>query len=182
MVRKVVLIGMRGCGKSHFGTCIAKELGWAKIDTDDEIERIEGKTTAWIINNEGWESFRNKEHDVCTKVQKLSNIVISTGGGAITFERNKKALTENALVVFLFASFKDLSKRLKGDTTRPSLTKQSHIEEEIKQVWKERKDIYFSESHIVFRAKEGLHRERRKNVEYNAKILVQKIKEHLTIS
>ena len=176
MIQKVVLIGMRGCGKSHFGTCLSRELGWAKLDTDDEIEIETGKTVAKLIQDEGWEVFRDKEHEVCKSTTDFEKVVISTGGGAITFERNREYLKKNALVVFLFSSMKDLLKRLDKDTTRPSLTGKSSLQEEMETVWAERKDIYFAHSDIVFRAQPGLSKHRRINVEKNARVLAQKIK------
>lgn len=170
---------MRGSGKSHFGSCLADELGWPKIDMDDEIQAIAGKTIPAIIETEGWESFRDQEFEVAKKVSNLEKVVISTGGGAVTFERNREVLQKNALVVFLFASFEDLVKRLSGDKTRPALKDGKSLSEEISEVWKERGEIYFDFSDIVFRAHELLPQQRRRNVELNAKILAKKIKNYL---
>ncbi len=178
MIDKIVLIGMRGCGKSHFASCLSNELGWPKIDTDDEIEDRTKKKIGKIVKDDGWESFRDLEFSVCKKTSLLKNVIISTGGGLITFERNRNVLLgENTLVVFLFTDLKELLRRLEKDTTRPSLTGKSDLQEEMEQVWEERKDIYFKYSDIVFRAKNNLSNDKRGNVEKNAKILAQKIKE-----
>lgn len=177
MIDKIILIGMRGSGKSHFGTCLANELGWAKIDTDDEIERLSHKTVARLINDDGWENFREWEHSVSKKASQLKKVVISTGGGAITFERNKTLLVKNALVVFLFVSLNDLVKRLKKDTTRPALTQQKSLQDEMTEVWNDRHEIYFDAADIVFRAKNKLSRYNRENVELNARVLAKKIKQ-----
>lgn len=177
--KKIVLVGMRGSGKSHFGSCLADELGWPKIDMDDEIEDISGKTIPAIIETEGWEKFRDREFFIAEKVSHLQNVVISTGGGAITFERNRKLLKKDALIIFLFASFEDLVERLKNDTTRPSLKNGKSLSEEIEVIWKERGETYFNFADIVFRPHEILKNEQRRNVELNAKILVKKIKEFL---
>jgi len=173
---KIVLIGMRGCGKSHMGSCISDELNWPKVDMDDEIEFMAGKTIPTIIKEDGWEKFRDLEHQVAKKVSRLENVVISTGGGAITFERNREVLKKNALTVFLFASQKELVSRLKGDTTRPPLLDGKTIQEEISEVWKERGDTYFKNADIVFRAKENLSENNIDNVELNGKVLARKIR------
>lgn len=178
-INKIVLIGMRGCGKSHFASCIAQELGWAKTDTDDEIVRISGKSVARLVKEGGWDGFRNWEHGICKKVSYLQNVVISTGGGAITFDRNRKYLINNALVIFLFTPLSVLIRRTQKDNARPSLTNQENWGKEIIDVWNERKDIYFNTADIVFRAKEIRHLPTQKNVEWNAKILVEKIREYL---
>lgn len=181
-VDKIVLIGMRGSGKSHFGSCIANELGWGKIDTDDEIISLSGKTIPRIVSGEGWDVFRDWEHTVCKKTRDLKNVVVSTGGGAITFERNRTHLLNNALVIFLFAPFRELVNRISGDSSRPSLTQKKNIEEEVRQIWNERKDTYFSCADIVFQAQDIPGVPDYKNVETNAKILVQKIKEQLSMN
>lgn len=179
MIDKIILVGMRGCGKSHFGSCLSDEFGWPKIDTDDEIESSAKRTIGKIVKDEGWESFRNWEYGICKKVSKLKKVIISTGGGLITFERNRKELLKNSLVIFLFTSLPELLSRLDKDTTRPSLTGKSDLQEEMEQIWNERKEIYFSVSDIVFRAKKDLSHEKRKNVELNSQILAKKIREVL---
>lgn len=176
LYKKIVLIGMRGCGKSHMGSCISDELGWPKVDMDDEIENIAGKTIPAIIQQEGWESFRKREFQVAQKVSRLDKVVISTGGGAITFDRNREILTKDALVVFLFASHSELLSRLKGDCTRPPLVDGKTIEEEIAEIWKERGKIYFSAADIVFHAQDNLSENNIDNVEMNGAVLARKIK------
>lgn len=173
--KRIVLVGMRGSGKSHFASCIAESLRWPKIDMDDEIEFIAGKSCAKIIKDDGWDRFRELEYEVAKKVSLLEKVVVSTGGGAITFERNRKVLQNNSLKIFLFASLSDLLSRLKGDKTRPSLTDGKTLKEEILAVWEERKDIYFDFADLVFRAKNSLSKNRKQNVEKNARVLVRKI-------
>ena len=178
-VNKIVLIGMRGCGKSHFASCLAKEFKWKKIDTDDEIVRKSGNKISDIVKFHGWDTFRDLEHDICKEVVTQRNVIISTGGGAITFERNRKVLQHNTLIVFLFVDFKTLLTRLEkreSKNKRPALTDQKSISDEIKQVWAERADIYFDAADIVFKAKDDLAKSSKMNVEKNAKILAKKIK------
>lgn len=175
----VVLIGMRGCGKSHFASCLAKELQWRKIDTDDEIEKKSGKKISEIVKLYGWDTFRDMEHEICKDVAKKKNVVISTGGGAITFERNRTVLKEKALTVFIFATYTTLLARLQkreSRSKRPALTNANSISDEIQNVWEERADIYFSAADIVFSAKDDLAKSSKLNVEKNAKILAKKIK------
>ncbi len=179
---KIVLIGMRGCGKSHFASCLAKELKWRKIDTDDEIVKKSGKEISDIVKSHGWETFRNLEHDICKEVSQKKNVVISTGGGAITFTRNQEVLHKNALVIFLFVDFKTLVLRLKkreSKNKRPALINNTSIADEIKQIWEERADIYFDNSDLIFKAKDDLAKNAKMNVEKNAKILAKKVKKLL---
>ncbi len=180
---KIVLIGMRGCGKSHFASCLAKELRWKKIDTDDEIVKKAGKEISDIVALYGWETFRELEYDICKEVSQKRNVIISTGGGAITFARNREVLHKNSLIIFLFVNFKTLVARLEkreSKNKRPALTQKNSIAEEIKHVWEERADIYFSAADLVFKAKDDLAKNAKMNVEKNAKILAKKIKQLLS--
>jgi shikimate kinase len=179
---KIVLIGMRGCGKSHFASCLAKELKWKKIDTDDEIVKKSGNEISEIVKIHGWNTFRDLEHDICKEVSQKKNVVISTGGGAITFKRNQDILHKNSITVFLFVNFKTLITRLEkreSKNKRPSLTNKISISDEIRQIWEERVDIYFDNADIVFKAKDDLSKNAKINVEKNAKILAKKIKKLL---
>lgn len=176
LYNKIVLIGMRGCGKSHMGSCIADELNWPKIDMDDEIETLAGKTIPAIIAEEGWDKFRDLEFIIAKKVSKLEKVIISTGGGAITFERNREVLQKNALTVFLFATKEELLNRLKGDTSRPSLKEGKTLAEEISEVWKERGETYFQSADIVFQARDNLAETKIENVAINGEVLGRKIK------
>ena len=176
MKNKIVLIGMRGCGKSHFGSCLSSFLQWPKIDMDDAIEEEQGKTIPSIIEEKGWDYFRDTEHEMAKNVSSLDHVVISTGGGAITFERNQPYLKKDAIVVFLFAPFDELVRRLSKDSNkRPDLEKGVGVKDELRKSWAERKDIYFSMADLVFTPKPTLHKNIRKNVEKNAEVLGRKI-------
>jgi shikimate kinase len=179
MIEKVVLIGMRGSGKSHFGTCLSKELNFSKIDIDDEIENLSHSTVRSLVEKKGWGNFRDWEYGVCKKISSLKNIVISTGGGTIMFDRNNEQLLKKSLVVFLFVPFQDLFNRLQKDKSRPRLLNGYSLKDEIKKIWEERKDKYFSLSDIVFTAKNNISKNKRLNVELNAKILAKKIRQEI---
>lgn len=177
MKKNIVLIGMRGCGKSHIGSLLANILGMPKIDIDEEIENYTQKTIPRIIETEGWEAFREYEHQIIQNACTLENVIIATGGGAITFERNAELLHQNGIIIFLFATLSELIKRLKHDTSRPALTQEKTKEEEIIAVWNERKDIYFQNADMIFHAHPKLEKNNKNNIEANAKILAKTIKQ-----
>ncbi|MEI7511086.1 MAG: shikimate kinase [Candidatus Peregrinibacteria bacterium] len=178
MVQKIVLIGLRGSGKSHFGSLIAQDFGWNHIDLDKQIEMNEGKKISEIIAEKGWDYFREKEYEACKAVENAQNLVISTGGGAICFERNVPFLKKNAFTVLLFSQLEDLVERLERSKDRPPLTRAATLTEEVKMMWAERKDTYFKEADLVFKAQKVLPHAVR-NVEYNATILANRIKKEI---
>ena len=84
----IVFTGLRGTGKTTMSKLLSRRLGLPWIDTDREIEKNAGMKIRDIVDKFGWNHFRDLEHEMCSKCSKLTNYIISTGGGALTFERN----------------------------------------------------------------------------------------------
>ena len=89
----IVLVGMPGCGKSTLGKLIAERLGRKFVDCDAEIPDI--------FAIEGEEGFRARETAMLAEICKESALIIATGGGAVTKERNLPLLHQNGTVLFL---------------------------------------------------------------------------------
>ncbi len=104
----IILIGMPGCGKSTLGRLLAQKHGRKFADCDAEIERVAGMPIPKIFELEGEESFRARETEAVAALCRESGMVIATGGGVITRERNLPLLSQNGRVVFLDAKPDDL--------------------------------------------------------------------------
>lgn len=137
----IILIGMRGAGKSYIGKKISKETDLPFFDTDTEIEKQEKKSIVDIIKECGWDYFRKKENQMLKKTLKLERSVIATGGGAPLRKDNFKILKEMGYIIWIYADIEDLIKRLKKDNNRPSLRGEK-FEIETREIYKEREPIY----------------------------------------
>ncbi len=122
MLKKIVLIGPPGAGKSSIGKALAKELNLDFIDSDSEIEKISHKKIAEIFIEDGEPAFRLVEVDVVRKVLADFNGVISLGGGAPISKEIKEVL-ENAdyPVVFIDVSIAQAATRIGFNKDRPLL-------------------------------------------------------------
>ncbi len=100
-MQNVVLIGMPGCGKSTLGKLLAAEMGRKFVDLDEEIVKRAGRPIPEIFATEGEEAFRALETEVTADICRESSLVIATGGGVVTRERNLPLLSQNGRVVFL---------------------------------------------------------------------------------
>lgn len=100
-MQNIVLIGMPGCGKSTIGALLAKKLGRTLVDADAEIEQLAGKTIPEIFAQDGEDAFRNWETQVLAELGKRSGLVIATGGGCVTRQRNYPLLHQNGSIVWL---------------------------------------------------------------------------------
>jgi shikimate kinase len=119
---QVVLVGMMGAGKSTVGRLLASRLGWAHVDTDDEVERVAGAPVASVFASEGEAAFRRLEsaalHDA---LAGASRRVVSVGGGAVLDADNRSALRGAGLVVWLRARPATLAGRVGAGADRPLL-------------------------------------------------------------
>ena len=100
-MQNIVLIGMPGCGKSTIASLLGEKLGRKVVDADQEIVKLAGKSIPEIFADDGEETFRNLETQVLTELGKQSQLVIATGGGCVTRDRNYPLLHQNSSIFWL---------------------------------------------------------------------------------
>ena len=138
----VVLIGYRGTGKSTVGKIVAARLGRELLSTDTEIVRLAGQPISQIVEQHGWEYFRDLESKICQDLASKDGVVIDTGGGAILRPQNVEVLKRTGRLFWLTASVEVIAKRIGSDTQRPSLTGTKSFVDEIQDVLRERLPQY----------------------------------------
>jgi shikimate kinase len=104
-VRRIVLTGFMGAGKSTIGALLAERLGWRFMDTDAFIEKHTGSTIAQIFAERGEEAFRLLETDAVRHCAGAERLILALGGGAVESgsTRNALARLDQACIVFLDA-------------------------------------------------------------------------------
>lgn len=100
-MENIILVGMPGCGKSVVGRALAKAQGKRFIDADTALEERVGRRIVDIIPTDGEEAFRQMETDTLAELGKQSGLILATGGGAITRERNYPLLHQNGTILWL---------------------------------------------------------------------------------
>ena len=85
-VRRLVLIGLSGVGKSTVGRLVADRLGWRAVDTDTEIEMTAGLSVPEIFRERGEGAFRQLERAALRRALAEDDVVIASGGGAAVAE------------------------------------------------------------------------------------------------
>ena len=121
----IILSGFMGCGKTTIGKIIAQKLNLDFIDTDKLIEKREGRRIREIFDTDGEGYFRDKEHEICAELSREDNKVIATGGGALTFDRNKEVLSKNGRIIFIDVDLDTIIKRIGNDSRRPLLNSET---------------------------------------------------------
>jgi len=121
MFKNIILTGFMGVGKTSVGTRLAKDLGYVFVDTDELIEADQKTTITEIFSNFGETYFRDVETRIITRLLENEGQVISTGGGAVIRDENRKAFRENGVVICLTAHPESIYARIRHETHRPLL-------------------------------------------------------------
>ena len=145
----IVLIGMRGSGKTTVSKLLAKKLNKEFIELDMLHEQRTGISIQNAVKKHGWEYFRDIESKIAQEVSKLNNKIISTGGGVITNASNIEVLKKHGLFVFLNTPVNTLLQRVNIESKRPRLTDKQTVEEELKEVLKLREHLYRDAADLI---------------------------------
>jgi len=100
-MQNIVLIGMPGSGKSTIGKLLAEQTGRVFADADELIVSLAGKSIPEVFRDDGEAVFRQLETKALAQLGKHSGLVIATGGGCVTRQRNYSLLRQNGMVFWL---------------------------------------------------------------------------------
>lgn len=141
-MKKIVLVGFMGAGKTTLGRLLAQRLNIAFVDTDDLIVKEENRPVNDIFAKDGEAYFRNLETKQLEKlIRDNRSMVISVGGGLPIQPQNHELLKKLGCVIYLKAGKETLVKRLSRDTRRP-LLRGGSVEEKVEKLMKEREHVY----------------------------------------
>lgn len=139
--KNLVLIGYRGTGKSTIAAIIAKELGLDVIGIDAEIVARVGHPIPQIVEERGWDAFRDMEASEIERAAAMNGVIIDCGGGAVLRDKNVAVLKAEGVIFLLEAGVDTIAKRIQGDANRPSLTGKG-LTGEIAEVLLTRRPLY----------------------------------------
>ena len=111
-MQRIFLTGLSGAGKSTIGRLVAERLGWQFLDTDDLIAAQMGQPAGQVLSSAGEAHFRQLEAEALQVAAGHKAAVISTGGGAVIDEANRRLMRETGLVVYLHTSVETAWQRL----------------------------------------------------------------------
>ncbi|ESR41263.1 Shikimate kinase 1 [Citrus sinensis] len=121
--RCIYLVGMMGSGKTTVGKILSGVLGYSFFDCDTLIEQsVDGTSVAEIFKLYGEGFFREKETEVLQKLSLMRQLVVSTGGGAVTRPINWRYM-QKGISVWLDVPLEALAQRIAavGTDSRPLL-------------------------------------------------------------
>lgn len=143
----IVLIGYRGTGKSVVARELAARLQMQAISMDAEIVRLAGMSIPQIVEQFGWDRFREMESEVARAMALKDNVIVDTGGGVIERPENIEALGRSGVIFWLKASVDVIVGRIAGGTERPALVAGKTFTEEVAEVLARRTSKYAAACH-----------------------------------
>ena len=147
-MKKVVVTGFMGTGKSTIEKLLADKLKCTFIDLDSYIEQVEQKQIKDIFKEAGETGFRKIETTLLNKViaqHTNTSLIISTGGGTLIKKENFILLQNWGYIINLESDSIEIADRVKiQKITRPLLKNNDNIslDEKIEVLKKERENIY----------------------------------------
>ncbi len=138
----VILTGFMGSGKSTVGRLLAQRLGFDFVDSDDLIERRDGRSVAEIFQEAGEPYFRQLEAEIAQELALLRGVVIATGGRLMLNEENAAALAAAGPVFCLAATPEVILSRLVCESGQRPLLDVPDPEGLVRQLLLERQDGY----------------------------------------
>lgn len=151
-MKRIILVGYMGAGKTTVGRQLAMTLGLQFYDLDWYIEMRYHKKVSEIFAEEGEEYFRDLERRMLHEVAEFEDVVISCGGGTPCFYDNMAYMNQQAETVYLKLTPEVLCMHLKmGRTIRPLIL--GKTEEELQQYIREslvvREPFYTQAKHTI---------------------------------
>lgn len=143
----VAMAGFMGTGKSRIGWELSRRLSLTFIDTDRVIERVSSLRIADIFELYGEDVFRDYETEVVRRCVRLDEVVISTGGGTVTREENRRLLKQRGPVVVLTANPETIFRRTRRN--RRPLLELGDPEERIRELMAAREQAYREVASVI---------------------------------
>lgn len=151
-MKRIIIIGYMGSGKTTVGHALSQELGLPFYDLDWYIETRMHRTVKQIFDEKGEEGFRKIEHNLLHEVAEFEDVIISCGGGTPCFFDNIDYINRQGETVYLKCTTDVLYKHLKmGKTVRPLLLNKTtdEVKTFIEAQLKQREPFYAKAKHIV---------------------------------
>lgn len=151
-MKRIIIIGYMGSGKTTVGHALSQELGLPFYDLDWYIETRMHRTVKQIFDEKGEEGFRKIEHNLLHEVAEFEDVIISCGGGTPCFFDNIDYINRQGETIYLKCTTDVLYKHLKmGKTVRPLLLNKTpdEVKTFIEAQLKQREPFYAKAKHIV---------------------------------
>jgi len=130
-MKKIILLGYMGCGKSTIAKELSNKIGIPFIDLDEFIEKKVKMSIKTIFADKGEIYFRKLEHECFVELLNYTEpIIIGLGGGTPCYANNHELLKrDDVQSIYLKASIETLVDRLSlNKSNRPLIANKNDAE------------------------------------------------------
>jgi shikimate kinase len=112
-LKRLVLTGFMGAGKSTIGRILSVRTGWTFLDLDTHLEARTGATIPQLFERHGEARFRRLESSALANALAATNTILALGGGTPEDLTNRLLIeqTPGTYTIFLDAPFPTLFDR-----------------------------------------------------------------------
>lgn len=146
-IRRIVLTGFMGSGKSTVGPLVAARLGWKFLDADEVLVEESGMPISTFFARHGEAAFREREQATIAQLMgEGAGLVLALGGGAIEHAGTRELLLHmpGTLLVHLEVELATTLARCRGtEDSRPVLADHANLAARY-----ERRMPLYRESHV----------------------------------
>ncbi|MFO0679282.1 MAG: shikimate kinase [Polyangiaceae bacterium] len=147
--RMVVLLGLRGAGKSTMGRALAKRLDVPFVELDSWVAREAGMDLATLFEIHGEAYFRRVERDVLRRLLDAPEPrVVAAGGSIVTDPETFALLREHTTLVWLKAKPEDHFRRVVEQGDERPMKDRANAMAELKALLRARKPLY-AQAHVI---------------------------------
>ena len=141
--RRVVLIGLRGAGKSALGRLLAEKLSMPFVELTREIERLAGCTLSQLHDLYGASAYRRYERRALESLlHEHPRMVLASPGGIVSEPETFSLLLGRCFTVWLQATPEDHMKRVLAQGDLRPMAGNREAMEDLKNILASRTDFY----------------------------------------
>ena len=141
MDTNLYLVGFMGTGKSTVGRQVARQISFEFLDSDHEIERLQGQPVSKIFAERGEAAFRAMEREFIEGGHPAKKCVISCGGGLVVPPGMLELLRSRGVVICMHAPIETILQRTMHASHRP-LLQVENPEQRLRELYAQREELY----------------------------------------
>jgi len=135
------LVGFMGTGKSTVGRLVAKQMNFNFLDSDQEIEHVQGKPVSAIFVEQGEAAFRKLEREFVEHGHPEQGCVVACGGGLVVPPGMLELLRSRGIVICMHAPIETIIDRILHTTHRPLLQVEDPAKR-LRELYAQREPLY----------------------------------------
>jgi len=150
-MRRIILLGYMGAGKTTIGRELSKRLQLPFYDLDGYIVNRMHKSISQLFDTVGEEKFRLIERNMLHEVGEFEDIILSLGGGTPCYFDNMEYICRQGETVYLKADVDTLCRHIQmGGSVRPLLKdkNEAQLKEYVQTQLQVREPFYMRAKHV----------------------------------